>query len=385
MPLERIEPVKLPIDVYLPGEYDEYMQAAFGRSKDDFEYELGGVGKVSVEKDGTILIGQPVILEQEVSKGECEFHAKICDWLASWCPKALEQQMPAINYYTFHSHNSMGTFRSGQDDDWVSNYVNKGFLLTLIGNHKGEWKCWVDTMIHVSGMWVQVQVPCKLHVYHGYDGVAEQAIKDRKKLVTVPKYVNVTSGVGGRWNKRGKWIKGSHRGGTSSLLALANHSQGRLHGAQDTPPSMSGLVSDQPPYGNLDSEEFGFIADTMREEKEDTEDLIDDIEPEDSDTKFTSPSPFPHGDTIITLAKKHGKGLRVYFVTGEAPPYLISVRCNKRTMYTVIMDAALTEDILDLFQMSASELSTMIGSGCAISPRKGSRGGYKRINYKPVN
>ncbi len=324
-----IEVVKAkPYRLYMEGVDEAFLQAAIGRSEKDFRWELGGVGRLTIEDDGTITLGEPVILKQTVTTGSCEFHNHITEWLKTWAPESCESEMPNVNFYTWHSHNTMDTFRSGIDDEWISNYANMGLLVTLIGNHKGAWKAYIDTVINRGGVHMQHQLPCKLHVLHQerpeYVKAAEHALALRKELVELP----------------------SH---TSLVLASARDSQGRFvgHGTHLTEPL-------EEYYLGRD----GIVA-------------VEDKVPFVPSTPVTGLSSFskrlPGGLSVSDLAATHGEQLRIYFSNTNKPPYLVCFMCNARTMYTVDAGGPILNQLRLVFRISKKHLRKLIGSGAAIN------------------
>lgn len=330
-----------PIEVLLPSEHEAFMQAAIGYNTNDFKYELGGVGRITIQSDGSLLLGEPIILKQEVTQGDCEFHTAIVEWLKTWTPESCEQAMPNINYYTWHSHNSMKTFRSGQDDTWIKNYVNSGMLVTLIGNHKGDWKVWVDTVTEKANIHYHQQLKCELDIIcPNHKEIVARALAARDKYVTVHKTVVVKSS--GSW-KGGVWQRNDR--GDYPLLSSGSY----------TTPSLARDAMNS--HGNAEYPSY-----------------MDDFDNFDDPTELDVPPKVTardeHGDVmrlnIALLVKKHGASMRVYFVLGETPT--ISFMCNAMTMYTINIPAgSKSRDAFKrAFRMSNKALGLMIGRGVCI-------------------
>lgn len=325
-----IELVKPPFQLFMEGVDEAFMQAAIGKDDEEFKWELGGVGRLYIEKDGTLTLGEPILLKQTVTAGSCEFHNHITEWLKTWAPEACEAAMPNVNFYTWHSHNSMDTFRSHQDDEWIGNYVNSGLLVTLIGNHKGSWKAYIDTVSKHGDEYMHHQLPCKLHILHqprpDYVAAAKVAVEQRASLVELPS-------------------------ATSMLLAAARDARGRFvgHGANLTEP--------------LDQELEDYYLG-----RDGHDDTLKDV------PAFVSPSSassfnkrLPYNRTVGDLALAHGISLRIYFAKADKPPYLVCFMCNSRTMYTVDIGGPILNQIRLVFRISKKQLRKFIGSGKAIN------------------
>ncbi len=306
------------LEIYLHGEREAYLQGAIGRCPKEFSYEVGGVGRLEIDEDGYIELGDPVILKQEVSGGDCDFQAAITDWLGTWTPESLEQEMPNASFYMWHSHNTMGTFWSSQDEEWISNYIGEGLLVSLVGNHKSDWKCRVDTVISKGGIYYHHKMPCSFHVYHDprptYIDAAKKAVKERKKVVTIAKPVAI---------KPRDFIMGHFGGGDNYLQSVGN--------------SVHALV----PRSFYDEDvDLGTDRDTP-------------------------PLDLPVGTTISRLANTHGAALRLYFTkafNGESQRR-ITMHYNNMSQYTVDVTPALCKQIRNTFKMSKNALKCLVGSG----------------------
>jgi len=309
------------LEVFLDGKHEAYMQGAMGRTSKEFRYEIGGVGRVIVDKEGFIDLGPPVILEQEVSTGECEFKDSIVKWLETWAPESLTQEMPNVSFYLWHSHNSMATFWSATDEEWISNYIGTGLLVSLVGNHKAEWKCRVDTVAKVSDKYFHYKLPCKFKIEHEprpeYIAAAKQAVVDRKRVVTLPKIGKSIHGYNRAWER-----------GVHPQLALAPRSM------------MSGARYDM---GNFDGD-----------------DKRDGVVKHADGVSY-----LPIGTTVAALAKTYGAQLRVYFCqayTAQSRLH-ITLMCSEVLSYTVDATPDICSQIRNTFKMPKGVMKAYLGSG----------------------
>ena len=312
------------INIYLDGIDEAYLRGAFGKCDTDFQYEVGGVGRITTSKDGVIILGKPVILKQIVTETECEFTHQINEWVKTWASKEMCQEMPSLDYYLFHSHASMEPFWSRTDDKWIENYATAGLLVSLVGNHDGKWKARVDTITQKGDMHIEQEIKCKLHVIHQpreeYLDAAREAAIERDKMVTVEPMVHV--------------FPVTHDGYTTPQF---------IHGvgSHQTPLQIAARNSLAFDDVELDGS-FGSYGDTA------------DIPP------FSTG--LPHGTTVSKLITRHGIALKVYF----AKPNLLSFIGNKGTMYTVTPNAKFYKQLCKAFRINKDTLSKLIASGQCI-------------------
>lgn len=189
---------KFPLYVYMAPRDMEIMFEAAAQMGTK---EIGGCFKVTERDDGVLVGSEPAILKQEVSGGECDFAQHVGEWIRQHHPDEYAKEMPNVNFGMWHSHANMGTFLSGQDEEWISNYVNRGWLVSIVVNTKREHTIRTDTLVgHGNKESELYHVKCDTRLYvplHDY-GVKEAVKAAIEANVTIKAPVSYKSVMGGR-------------------------------------------------------------------------------------------------------------------------------------------------------------------------------------------
>lgn len=181
--------------------------------------EISGLGSVMVLK-GNMYIADIFLLRQESSSSETELNAGAVSELLNELIAAGEPvEMLKLHW---HSHANMSAFWSGQDDKTAEGFAN-GWMLSLVINKKGEYKCRLDVYepVHLlmDNITMEVGLPAADVAL-----VAEVAAEVKEK-VKVKTYSAVTfyngnkwAGVGygngiksddkAPWDPKGNWVQG---------------------------------------------------------------------------------------------------------------------------------------------------------------------------------
>lgn len=114
---------------------------------DAVKTEIGGFGYCTIDSSGAIIIEDVFLVPQYASGSEVDFidGAGIVDAVN----KAAEDGKlgdPNFIWLSWHSHHSMGAFWSATDESCINHYADQGIprLLSIVGNHKHEYKCRLD-------------------------------------------------------------------------------------------------------------------------------------------------------------------------------------------------------------------------------------------------
>lgn len=97
--------------------------------------EIGGLGTVRVREDA-LTVEEVFLLEQEVTGATTHLDpGAVGRFVARF---AAEGRDPSLLRFWWHSHASMDVFWSATDIATIRDLSEEGFLLSLVGNHKGE-------------------------------------------------------------------------------------------------------------------------------------------------------------------------------------------------------------------------------------------------------
>lgn len=122
--------------------------------------EIGGVAKLA-DEGAYLRLYDPILLPQEVDGGEVNLDpVAVHNWLTANCGPFTEP-LPYANFALWHSHGDMAVFFSSTDEKWISNFVTRGWLASVVFNRKGEVKTRVDTIAGAAteqhGLWTHFE------------------------------------------------------------------------------------------------------------------------------------------------------------------------------------------------------------------------------------
>ena len=122
-------------DVFVPSTIISKLQAYI----DGCKLEISGLGYVSVLSNGDLHVTDVHLLEQECTGGTTELDmAAVGNYMMEHADR-----MQDIHLW-WHSHVNMTVFWSQTDHDNISDLKGMGWLLSIVGNKKGEWKARLD-------------------------------------------------------------------------------------------------------------------------------------------------------------------------------------------------------------------------------------------------
>ncbi len=166
--------------------------------------EIGGMLAVERASPTHLRIVRADVLPQEVTGGSVELdEVAVHKWLeehAGWKPG--HTGLPTALFGFWHSHVNMGVFWSGVDNaTLVKAWLNKGLLVNLVANKKGETKVRVDTLVGgdklddtfhwtVDDIKLEVEVPV-------FAGLQETVDKEFTEFVKPAKGRTIASEFGG--------------------------------------------------------------------------------------------------------------------------------------------------------------------------------------------
>lgn len=104
---------------------------------DEHQAEIGGFLVVQRRKDGTFIMHDPVILEQEITASNTTITKQA---LAKYFIKtAMKYGTDDLHYCWWHSHHTMDAFWSGTDLTAIKQGKNNDWSCSLVVNLKGEY------------------------------------------------------------------------------------------------------------------------------------------------------------------------------------------------------------------------------------------------------
>ena len=183
--------------------------------------EIAGVAEVRDE--GThLVVHNPVILKQEGSGHEVDLDPEeLLKWMTE---KGLitGEALPYVNFCFWHSHVDMGVTFSNTDDIWIGDYVNRGWLVSIVGNKKGAHTTRVDTLVGATTeeKCMHVTLPGDLRLLYPGTNVKAECATAYKELFTQKSYA--------------PW-KGHGRGKDGKFLPAARYN----YGGHDKPGCMA--------------------------------------------------------------------------------------------------------------------------------------------------
>ena len=175
----------------------EYIKQATG--------EISGLGQSFLTGRDTVTVKDIWLWKQECSAATTEVLNH--DAMIECAMEAVAQGAPMdqINVW-WHSHANMGVFFSGQDQDTIDNWVNNRFLVSIVGNKKGDFAARVD---------IKEPIPCTIDnvpVSREWSGNAELAAQVTQEIalkVQTKKWAAMPYS-GSLKNKRGQFQGGKN-------------------------------------------------------------------------------------------------------------------------------------------------------------------------------
>lgn len=184
-----------PIEIWVSGSGEAYARQAIRQVGSN---EVGGVFRIERGED-YIYCDNFEVLPQTVNGGSCDFEESVDNWLRSWNkPEDVDHEDPCIDFGLWHTHPITGW--SAQDDEWISNYVTRGLLVSLVYNSQKRWESRVDTLVNK----MQFTRIGDLSIDHpGYAEFIKKATADVKEHVTIVKAkVHIHKGSRGHTDHR---------------------------------------------------------------------------------------------------------------------------------------------------------------------------------------
>ena len=188
---------------------------------DQCEYEISGIGKLEVTPKGFYLV-DVTILKQKVTGATTDIDI---DALGAFAYE-LTKNGDDLKYWRcwFHSHANMSAFFSGTDTDTIAKSTDHDYMVSLVGNHAGEWRARYDNFvpIHATAE-LSVQVEHLLN-----KELQELCANQIKELVTNhesewEKYEKYTPKAGYSLPMLEKQLAGQERKRLRKLLRKAGH------------------------------------------------------------------------------------------------------------------------------------------------------------------
>lgn len=186
-------------------------------------HEVGGVALVE-DTGETLRIHSPTLLTQTVSHGDVDLAAdEVLDWmLNNFPPGDVNRKLPNITFCFWHSHVDMKTFFSSQDERWINNYVNRGYLVSLCVNVRREHDIRVDTLVggtdQSNALWFHGDAVLEFTYEIDHDKLSAACKREFAAKVTAKSYPKYSKG------KKGKRYGGAYRG------PQGYHGAGHIHG-----------------------------------------------------------------------------------------------------------------------------------------------------------
>ena len=201
----------IPIGVNIA--YEDY-QRIISWCKLSSPKEVGGMAVV--EDDGIDLnIMRPTLLDQEVGSSSVELAPeKVLEWLhANFTPEEVNKKLPNLHFCLWHSHPTFAVGFSVVDEQWIADYITRGWLVSLCVNNAEQHALRVDTLVggECEDTAIHQKYDGTLYYLRDVSEALEAECKEEfARHVKVKKY-NFDKG------KRGKHRKGGHRTHTSQL------------------------------------------------------------------------------------------------------------------------------------------------------------------------
>lgn len=119
-----------------PDDFNRVIQFA-GSAYNQFKSEIGGQMVVVQDEEGDYILKDPVILEQEISAGNCTMTAEA---LALHYSQMMQKHGKGVRHCWWHSHHTMAAFWSGTDNATILETPSKDWTVSLVVNLKKEYK-----------------------------------------------------------------------------------------------------------------------------------------------------------------------------------------------------------------------------------------------------
>lgn len=171
--------------------------------------EISGLGVVSRHPNWKFLIEDIILFSQEVTAGTTDLDEET---LHQFLTEAVNQNLdPSALKLWWHSHVNGSCFWSGIDTETIDKaLLGNDWMLSIVGNKKGEYKCRLDTYnpvrIALDELPLQLQQVTDV-------GLWKQLKEEVKEKVRKKKYTTYQGGIGdcGIWEKGKAWDKKNYR------------------------------------------------------------------------------------------------------------------------------------------------------------------------------
>lgn len=169
--------------------------------------EISGLGIVSKQPNWKFLIEDILLFNQEVTSGTTDLDEET---LHQFLTEAAEQNLdPSVLKLWWHSHVDGSVFWSSIDTGTINKaLLGDDWMLSIVGNKKGEYKCRLDTYdpVRVALDELPLQLQQVVDV-----GLWTQLKAEIKEKVRKKKYVSYQGGIGGNWEtgkvwRQNKWV-----------------------------------------------------------------------------------------------------------------------------------------------------------------------------------
>lgn len=124
--------------------------------------EVGGIGTVTAEED-ELIVREVFLIGQEASAGDFEIDPQaLGQFLNEWIRQGRDTS--ELKFW-WHSHADMNTFWSAVDEDTMQRLAGDSYLVSLVGNRKGEHRTCLTLMhpLHITVDDIRIDVIEELH------------------------------------------------------------------------------------------------------------------------------------------------------------------------------------------------------------------------------
>jgi hypothetical protein len=105
--------------------------------------EIEGLSPINII-DGKMILDEFIIYYQEVTSASAKINqAKSARMMSDLSKRGLLKSCAFV-----HSHADMGVFFSGVDDGTIAKLSTEKYLISVVGNKKGEFKCRIDIPVN---------------------------------------------------------------------------------------------------------------------------------------------------------------------------------------------------------------------------------------------
>ena len=163
--------------------------------------EISGLGIVSRHPNWKFLIEDIILFSQEVTAGTTDLDEET---LHQFLTEAVNQNLdPSVLKLWWHSHVNGSCFWSGIDTGTIDKaLLGDDWMLSIVGNKKGEYKCRLDTYdpVRIALDELSLQLQQTVDV-----GLWKQLKAEVKEKVRKKKYTTYQAGGCGIWEKGKVW------------------------------------------------------------------------------------------------------------------------------------------------------------------------------------